>query len=251
MAEAYDTRFYDWVNMTAKRSARIVLPIVREACAPASVVDVGCGEGAWLSVWRELGVGDILGLDGEHVTRDRLAIPSESYLARDLSRVFSTPRRYDLAQSLEVAEHLPRASAEGFVTSLCSLADIVLFSAAQPGQGGEHHVNERSPGWWAHLFDRHGFAAFDAVRPAVAGDGRVDPWYRFNTILFANAVGEARLTDAARATRAAPDALDDGGDLAWKLRRAVLAPLPEPIVTGLSRLRYRLVCALGKPDGTP
>lgn len=249
MANAYDTRFYDWVNMTARRSARIVLPIAQEACRPASVVDVGCGEGAWLSVWRELGVSDVLGLDGAHVARERLAIAPDRFRAADLSRAFSAPRRFDLAQSLEVAEHLPRASAEGFVASLCTLSDIVLFSAAQPGQGGERHVNERPPSWWAQLFERHGFVAFDAIRPAVVGDARVDPWYRFNTILFANPHGEARLSPGARALRCAPGALGEGGDLAWKLRRAALAPLPEPVVTGLSRLRYRLVCALGR-DGS-
>lgn len=248
MANAYDTRFYDWVNMTARRSARIVLPIVAGACRPASVVDVGCGEGAWLSVWRELGVHDVFGLDGAHVEPARLAIARENFRAADLSRAFSAPRRFDLAQSLEVAEHLPRASAEGFVASLCTLSDVVLFSAAQPGQGGERHVNERTPGWWAGLFERQGYVAFDAIRAGVSGDSRVDPWYRFNTILFANRAGEARLSPAARALRCAPQDLGEGGDLAWKLRRAALAPLPEPVVTGLSRLRYRLVCALGR-DG--
>lgn len=246
VSNAYDARFYDWVNMTARRSAQIVLPLAQAACAPTSVADVGCGEGAWLAVWRELGVADVLGCDGAHVDRARLAIAQERFVATDLSRAFTAGRRFDLAQSLEVGEHLPPDSSDGFVDSLCGLSDVVLFSAAQPGQGGEMHVNERRPSWWAHRFAARGYATFDALRPALAGDGRVDPWYRFNSLLFANEAGQARLSEAARATRVAPEALDDGGDLAWKLRRAALAPLPVGVVTGLSRLRYRLVIALAR-----
>ncbi|MBL8589497.1 MAG: class I SAM-dependent methyltransferase [Methylobacteriaceae bacterium] len=248
MSNAYDARFYDWVNMTARRSAGVVLPLARAACAPQSVVDVGCGEGAWLAVWRELGVADVTGCDGAHVDRARLAIPADRFVAADLSRPFTADRRFDLAQSLEVAEHLPPAASEDFVDSLCGLSDVVLFSAAQPGQGGELHVNERRPAWWAERFAARGYACFDALRPALAGDARVDPWYRFNALLFANAAGETRLSQSARAARTAPAALDDGGDLAWRLRRAALAPLPVGVVTGLSRLRYRLVTALGRGD---
>jgi SAM-dependent methyltransferase len=246
VSHAYDARFYDWVNMTARRSARIVLPLVQEACAPSSVADVGCGEGAWLAVWGELGVKDVLGMDGDYVAAERLSIPRERFAPTDLARPFSAPRRFDLAQSLEVGEHLPPASTETFVAGLCRLSDVVLFSAAQPGQGGEMHVNERRPSFWAAHFAGHGYAAFDCVRPHLAGDSRVDPWYRFNTILFANPRGQERLSAEALASRREPDALDDGGDLAWRLRRAVLGPLPVSVVTGLSRMRYRLVCALGR-----
>ena len=41
----YDTRFYDAVDQTSLRSARVVVPIVMELVAPTSVVDVGCGAG--------------------------------------------------------------------------------------------------------------------------------------------------------------------------------------------------------------
>jgi hypothetical protein len=95
---------------------------------------------------------------------------------------------------------------------------------------------------WAREFARHGYAAFDVVRPQVARDRSVDPWYRYNTIVFGNAAGARRLSPAAQGRRVdAPGDLDRGGDLGWKLRRALLRPWPPGLVTSLARLRYRLV----------
>jgi SAM-dependent methyltransferase len=239
MSHQYDGAFFDWVDFTAVRSARAVLPVALGAVSPTSVVDVGCGRGGWLSVWRELGVADVCGLDGDYVDRGRLAIPLESFAAVDLESVWPVTRRFDLAQSLEVAEHLsPRVGVQ-FVRQLCALSDVVMFSAAQPGQGGEMHYNERDPSYWAGLFQNQGYTAFDCIRPELVDNKSVDPWYRFNTVLYANNAGQARLSAAAVATRVNRlSALDGSGDLLWKLRKAVLRPLPMNVVSSLSRMRY-------------
>jgi SAM-dependent methyltransferase len=240
----YGGTFFEWVNLTARRSALAVVPLAKDEVRPSSLLDVGCGQGAWLAVWSELGVEDQLGLDGAHVNVKSLLIPRERFRTVDLRRPFDVGRRFDLVQSLEVAEHLPPDSAEGFVQCLCAHGDIVLFSAAQPGQGGERHINERQPSYWARLFSANGFAAFDCIRPLVARNRTIDPWYRFNTLIYANAAGAARLRARARASRVDRlSDLDRGGDLLWRVRRILLRPLPEACVTLLSRLRYRLAVA--------
>ena len=244
MSRAYEDRFFDWVNLTASRSARVVLPAVRNCVTAHSVVDVGCGQGAWLSIWKELGA-EIFGLDGDYVARDRLLIAPEQFLAVDLERGYALDRRFDLAQSLEVAEHLRPATAGAFVAGLCALSDVVLFSAAQPGQGGEVHLNERTPSYWAGVFSGQGYEAYDAVRPLLAECRSVAPWYRYNTVLYANRAGRDRLSPTALGTRCDDlRQLDTAGDIGWRLRLLLLRPLPEPIVTQLSRARYRVACAL-------
>src|SRR5262245_21633572 len=102
----YDDRYFDWVDSGARISARTLLPRVQAALDVQSVVDVGCGRGTWLAVWTELGVTDVVGLDGEYVDRSKLAIPAHAFAVTDLSHDWSVERRFDLAQSLEVAEHL-------------------------------------------------------------------------------------------------------------------------------------------------
>jgi SAM-dependent methyltransferase len=245
MNSTYDDKFFAWVALTARRSALSLLPIVVDQVNPRSVLDVGCGQGAWLAVWAELGVTEYLGVDGNYVDRNVLAIPRLRFRAVDLANPWHVSQRFDLVQSLEVAEHLPPACGPNFIKCLCAHSDIVLFSAAQPGQGGAHHINERNLSYWAGLFSEHGYAAFDCIRPLAAGNRMIDPWYRFNPILYANATGEMRLGPHATTTRVAnPGALKQYGDFRWHLRRAVLRPLPEPAVTFLSRLRYRLAVAL-------
>jgi SAM-dependent methyltransferase len=143
----------------------------------SSVVDIGCGDGSWLFVFRKLGVEDILGLDGEYVDRNVLQIPQDRFQAVDLTKPFGLKRVFDLAISLEVAEHLPAESASSFVASLCGLAPAVLFSAAIPFQGGNHHINEQWPDKWAALFRQHGYFLVDCIRKRIWQNEAVEFWY--------------------------------------------------------------------------
>jgi SAM-dependent methyltransferase len=168
----------------------VIVPLVVERLRPRSVVDVGCGLGTWLAVFMENGVADVTGVDGDYVDSSRLEIPAERFVAHDLSTPLSLDRRFDLAVSLEVAEHLPADRAAIFVGSLTALAPFVLFSAAIPFQGGTNHVNEQWPEYWAALFGQRGFLPVDCVRREVWGDENVEWWYAQNTLLF---VEEGRL----------------------------------------------------------
>ena len=235
----YDDKFFDWVDSGARRSATQILPIVKGVMNPNSIIDIGCGRGTWLSVWRELGLNDITGLDGDYVPRERLAIPRENFIAHDLTKAFAPHRRYDLAQCLEVAEHLPASESSGVVSLLCSLSDIVLFSAAQPGQGGENHLNEQTPEFWASLFSELDYDRFDFLRPLIFRNKTIEPWYRYNTFVFANREGQARLSKEVCA-KAVPSYVKaaDLSTLPWKIRRAFLRNLPVDMVTTLSRANY-------------
>jgi SAM-dependent methyltransferase len=161
----------------------LVVDLVR----PSSVVDFGCGVGAWLAAFRAHGIQDVLGIDGDYVDRSQLRIPAENFVARDLTRSLTLPRSFDLAVSLEVAEHLDEQCADGFVTSLTRAAPVVAFSAAVPLQGGDHHVNERWPSYWAQRFERMGYVAVDALRSKIWSDARVDWWYAQNLLVFCRA----------------------------------------------------------------
>lgn len=73
--------------------------------------------------------------------------------------------RFDLAMSVEVAEHLHEASAKGFVASLTRLSDVVLFGSAFSSQGGTNHVNEQPHIYWAKLFETHDYAPYVFLAP--------------------------------------------------------------------------------------
>jgi len=161
------------------------VPIVAELAQPASVIDVGCGTGAWLARWQAHGVRDVLGLDGDYVDLDALHIDRVFFQAADLEQPPTIGRTFDLAMSVEVAEHLSPDAADGFVHFLTGLAPVVLFSAAPPGQGGVDHINEQWPAYWARSFAAHGYRAFDIVRPRVWLEPDVAFFYAQNLLLFA------------------------------------------------------------------
>jgi SAM-dependent methyltransferase len=184
---AYDAGFFETYQRTAFQAAQVVLPIVFEVRRPRSVLDVGCGVGAWLRACQEMGVSDLVGVDGSYVPRERLEIPVEMFIDRDLEKPLSLGRRFDLVLSLEVAEHLPASGAPGFVRSLAEHSDLVLFSAAIPGQGGTHHVNEQWQSYWSRCFDQVGFVPLDIVRPRIWYDSRVETYYRQNILLYCRA----------------------------------------------------------------
>jgi SAM-dependent methyltransferase len=180
----YGEAFYAYQKSGSRSSADDVVPVVAHIVGPRSVVDVGCGVGTWLAAFSEAGVADYLGLDGDHVPRAELMIPLERFRPTDLREPFELPRAFDLAISLEVAEHLPPTSADGFIQSLTKLAPAILFSAAVPHQGGWHHVNEQWPEYWAERFARHRFFPVDCLRERFWTSPTVRWWYAQNMILF-------------------------------------------------------------------
>jgi SAM-dependent methyltransferase len=179
-----------------------VAPLVIDLVAPRSVVDVGCGEGGWAAAFRDGGVEDVWGVDGDYVDRSKLRIASERFLARNLEEPLRLDRTFDLVVSLEVGEHLPERCARPFVGSLTELAPVILFSAAICGQGGTHHVNEQWPEYWAALFAERGYLCFDAIRRGIWDDREVAWWYRQNTFLY---VRESELAKYPRIAAIAPD----------------------------------------------
>lgn len=175
--------FYERRHAFTVSSARQIAEIIMEEFKPSAVVDVGCGIGTWLAVFREKGAKRVLGLDAAYVDTKYLQIAPEEFIACDLRQPPPVEGTFDLAISLEVAEHLPQESAESFVQFLTGLAPVILFSAAIPMQAGSGHLNEQWPDYWAALFERSGFGFFDCIRDRVWDDPDVLAHYAQNTFL--------------------------------------------------------------------
>ena len=234
----YNPTYYRYINEGSLRSAQILLPLVSRAFAVRSVVDFGAGQGAWLAAWQGLGVSDVVGLDGAYVDREALLVPADRFVPVDLTTPIRLGRKFDLVQSLEVAEHLPAAAAATFVDNLVAHGDVILFSAAAPGQGGEHHVNERPYAAWRDLFRQRGYAALDMIRPVLARDARVEPWYRYNSFVFVRDDLVPTLPAEVQATRIAPHArIPDVSPAMYRLRKALFRPLPPSVITQFARLK--------------
>lgn len=233
----YGPEFYVYLAALATRSARRIVPGLAAAIPIRNVVDFGCGQGAWLSVWRDAGA-SVCGVDGPWVDRRRLLIDPGRFIAANLSEPIDLGRSFDLVQSLEVAEHLPAATAGQFVDTLTAHGSIVLFSAAVPGQGGENHVNEQPLAYWRAMFRRRGYAAVDYLRPLILDDRAIAPWYRYNTLLYVREDALAALPEPVRRCRIADGREpDEYWPLPDRLRHALIRRLPTGLVSGLARAK--------------
>lgn len=204
----YTPEFFKTKLVDSYISAKHIVSFVLEFLSIRSVLDVGCGTGHFLRAFYEAGVTEIEGVDGNYVPRDQLVIKPEIFQTVDLAREFDLRRKYDLVVSLEVAEHLPADSADGFVNSLTRHGSVILFSAALPGQGGIGHINEQWPSYWAQRFEKCGYKAYDIFRPRLWDNREVAWWYRQNLLLFADEEGRTAHLKLADLQSTAPFALD-------------------------------------------
>lgn len=207
-ANPYSDDYHESITQSAIRSSERVYEVLKMVLSSeldlnkAQFLDIGCGLGQW-------GVkcpGEYRGID-YRVPVGKLLIPEEKYTDYDLVR-YLKQRNYDYSERdrsmninlcLEVAEHIDESLAEPLVKTLCDSADYVLFSAAIPGQGGNHHVNEQWQSWWAKLFEKQGF--YQSITPMrdmlmVSRNSEVDVWYRQNMVLYQKPKYEGRVGPA-------------------------------------------------------
>jgi SAM-dependent methyltransferase len=236
----YGTDFYRFLASFAVRSAQRVVPALSAVVPVRDVVDFGCGQGAWLSVWAAAGAA-VTGVDGPYIDRRGLLIDPGDFHPSDLASPIDLGRQFDLVQSLEVAEHLPAAKAAQFVDTLTAHGACVLFSAAVPGQGGENHLNEQPLGYWRAIFRERAYCAVDYLRPLIRHDPAIARWYRCNIMLYVREDAIASLAEPAR-SRCVPDAepLEDYWPLSYRVRHALVRQLPSSVIDRISRTKGAL-----------
>jgi SAM-dependent methyltransferase len=184
MQSAYNQEFYRTRDASTVYFATRLAKLITGFFAPSSAIDLGCGVGTVLLQLKKIGCSQILGLEGPWVDVSNLVIDQREFRHTDLTRPLEIGEIFDVAMSLEVAEHLDEKHSDTFVDSLCRLSDRIIFGAAIPYQGGVNHLNERWQSYWALKFVDRGYRAFDAIRPALWNDELVPFWYRQNTIVY-------------------------------------------------------------------
>ena len=167
-----------------RRGAVAVMNIVERWVDIGTVLDLGCGTGIWLRVMRDGGRRQVFGVDFEATDPADLEVDPDLVLTADLGQRLDLHQRYDLVMCLEAAEHIDAQFADVVVDNCVRHADLILFSAALPGQQGVHHVNEQPPQYWAERFQRHDYTVLDLIRPLIWDDRDIPVWYRQNMLLF-------------------------------------------------------------------
>jgi SAM-dependent methyltransferase len=126
------------------------------------LLDVGAGSGAFAAEAQRRGR-QVVACEHSRAGRRMASRQGVRCYPFDLEREPPVPfsGSFDLAYCFEVAEHLPEELGMRLVRFLSASAPLVVFTAAQPGQGGTGHVNERPKAHWIRAFERAGMR-FDA-----------------------------------------------------------------------------------------
>ena len=185
----YSDKFYKGHHSDLSiTSARKIVSVLKQYINFESVIDIGCGVGQNLMACYESGAKIIRGVDGSWVNKDLLMLPKECFTQYDLSqpniKAAIPEQHFDLTISSEVAEHIDKKDTDTYMDNLTSFSDVILFSAAIPGQGGTHHVNEQWPSYWIEKFAARGYVPVDCIRFKLWYDKEVQLWYRQNLMIF-------------------------------------------------------------------
>ena len=188
-----DIRFVDSSQIVVKEVLRQL-----DSVGIKSVADFGCGIGTWLKTFKDNGVFEVKGFDGDWVDKRLLFgnITPKEFEAVDFENFEKVivKKQYSLVLCLEVAEHITEENSDKLIKHLTQSGNIILFSAAIPFQGGSGHINEQWPDYWAKKFAKYGFIPYDTIRFRIWDDDRVFSWYKQN-ILFYVSVTEDSLKD--------------------------------------------------------
>lgn len=131
------------------------LNLIMQRIHPKTVLDVGCGTGVSMDFLVAQGV-EVEGLEGSTLARKRSKHP-ERIRIHNLQEPWTSGKRYDMVWCFEVVEHIHPRYLNELMTTLTTNGDVVVISAAHPGQGGEGHFNEQEPAYWIREFNARGF----------------------------------------------------------------------------------------------
>ncbi|NET02000.1 MAG: class I SAM-dependent methyltransferase [Sphaerospermopsis sp. SIO1G1] len=185
--EIYDNEYYNSVvDAPMLQSAPVISDSIHQEFDPLTVIDVGCGTGALLMELQQRG---ITGIGLEYSTAALKYCQTRGLKVKkfDIESYQAIDDVADVCISTEVAEHLPATYANKYVDLLTKISDIVVMTAAPPGQGGTDHVNEQPNEYWIEKFQQRKFDFDSALTLKLRREWEaknVFYWYYQNVMIF-------------------------------------------------------------------
>lgn len=153
----YNDDFFEWHLKHTKDYCNKSMEWLIQQFSPKSIVDFGCGIGAYLEPAAKAGI-KVQGFD--------ISSCAQKYTPTELHEVITykdccTPidaGKFDLVLSTETAEHIEPSQSPAFVENLVNAcSDMIILTAAPPGQDGCGHINCQEQSFWKSLFNEKGF----------------------------------------------------------------------------------------------
>lgn len=184
--DLYDEKYYkNTISEHYIEDSENFSEVVINKYDPQSVIDFGCGAGRFLIPFWKQDI-EIKGIDASTNAFNTAPLPDAVLEKQDLRSPYYSDKTYDISLCIEVLEHIPSEYSDTIVDSITSSASIAIITAAPPGQGGRHHVNEQSRSYWIEKFSNYGFSYSDYDTRKVKNQISIEhlDWLRENLMIF-------------------------------------------------------------------
>lgn len=158
--DVYDDRYFKWHYNVTKNYAISTMNWFIENYKPSSIIDYGCGIGAYLESGLKNNITKLRGFD---IGGEKLIPYIDPSVKKYVEFIDCTlpiiTDKYDCVISLETGEHIEPDGSDIFIDNLSNSLNekgIILFSAAPPGQGGSGHINCQPKSFWIEKFQERG-----------------------------------------------------------------------------------------------
>lgn len=124
-----------------------------------SCLDIGCGIGLQTLRLMELGWLSVVGGEYSDIAR-QMREPGVTMMKFDLTAAYykDTPAPRACVICTETAEHIPAEYADAIVKNVArNASDVIIWSAAAPGQEWHGHINLQRPEYWLEKFYKEGW----------------------------------------------------------------------------------------------
>lgn len=165
------------------KDPKIIVEEILKHFSPKSVIDLWCGLGTFVKVFQDYWI-DAYWVNWEWVEKDKLFIDEKSLIIKNLEEFYDFWKKYDLAISLEVAEHIDEKYSDNFVKTLISCSDYIVFSAATSCQWWQNHVNEQRPEYREKKFNKYWYKFYDVFRHVFWDNKNIFWRYKQNMFLI-------------------------------------------------------------------
>lgn len=170
---------YNQLLIEEKPFADRLAIFIRDVIRPHKVLDIGCGPGHFVDSMIDVGI-NAMGIDIDERIGDK------PYLFQQ--DIFSSKLVADTCICLEVVEHIDENRADDLVKQIFGMFNnTLIFSAAQPGQGGVGHINCQKPGYWSYRFEQLGATRNHLMEDLLryyCKQGRYMGWFYNNVLVF-------------------------------------------------------------------
>lgn len=179
-----DTQYFQQIIDEETPQAKRLAEILIDRYHPKSVADYGCATGLYLEPFAAKGI-EVVGYDN---SPDAVALArlSDNIHLRDLTRR-QILQATDISICLEVLEHIEANDAIKCARTIASKSNVLIFSAAHPGQGGEGHINCRPKEYWEGVFNTLGLKLDHADTAHIVNkmtEGYHMGWLPMNLMVF-------------------------------------------------------------------